>query len=221
MTSSKRPLATALKLASRRRSSAAGISLTELLLYMTLGAVLAATAATTVITNIRTASNLELRQRAVDDFGRLNLFLQSEVSEGEWIEYKNINLPEAECGEGQPLFAIVLPNPLNPAEPPAARLQEPMPRIFYFTRNGGADLWRCGPSFDPASGELLVAADGQLLDITTARVNADTRISLVSTDDDRLLQYTLELRSRAGTTTLQRGSTDAPLVARTGVRAIE
>jgi hypothetical protein len=187
---------------------------------MTLGAVLAATAATTVITNIRTASNLELRQRAVDDFGRLNLFLQSEVSEGEWIEYKNINLPN-DCGEGQPLFTIVLPNPLNPAEPPAERLQEPMPRIYYFTRNGGADLWRCGPSFDPASGELLVAADGQLLDITTARVNADTRVSLVSTDDDRLLQYTLELRSRAGTTTLQRGSTDAPLVARTGVRAIE
>lgn len=220
MTSSKRPLATALKLASRRRSSAAGFTLIELLSALALGAVLVATAATTVITNIRTASNLELRQRAVDDFGRLNLFLQSEVSEGEWIEYKNINLPN-DCGEGQPLFTIVLPNPLNPAEPPAERLQEPMPRIYYFTRNGGADLWRCGPSFDPASGELLVAADGQLLDITTARVNADTRVSLVSTDDDRLLQYTLELRSRAGTTTLQRGSTDAPLVARTGVRAIE
>jgi prepilin-type N-terminal cleavage/methylation domain-containing protein len=216
----KRPLATALQLASRRRSSAAGFTLIELLSALALGAVLVATAATTVITNIRTASNLELRQRAVDDFGRLNLFLQSEVSEGEWIEYKNINLPEAECGEGQPLFAIVLPNPLNPAEPPAARLQEPMPRIFYFTRNGGADLWRCGPSFKD-SGELDVAADGKLLDITTARVNADTRVSLVNTDDDRLLQYTLELRSRADKITLQRGSTDAPLVARTGVRAIE
>ena len=216
---SKRLLATALKLASRRRSSAAGISLTELLLYLTLGAVMAATAATTVITNVRTTSNLELRQRAVDDFGRLNLFLQSEVSEGEWIEYKNINLPK-DCGEGQPLFTIVLSNPLNPAEPPAERVQEPMPRIYYFTRKGGADLWRCGPSFAD-SGELLVAADGKLLDITTARVNADTRVSLVNTDDDRLLQYTLELRSRAGRATLQRGSTNAPLVARTGVRAIE
>ena len=154
---SKRPLATALKLAARRRSAAAGFSLTELLLYLALGAVLAATAATSVITNIRTASNLELRQRAVDDFSRLNLFLQSEVSEGEWIEYNSTSLP-TDCGEGQPLFTIVLPNPLPPAEPPAERLQEPMPRIYYFTRNGGADLWRCGPLFDADSGELLVAS---------------------------------------------------------------
>jgi len=216
----KRPLATALQLASRRRSSAAGFTLIELLPAMALGAVLAATAATTVITNIRTASNLELRQRAVDDFSRLNLFLQSEVSEGEWIEYNSTSLP-TDCGEGQPLFTIVLPNPLNPAEPPAERLQEPMPRIYYFTRNGGADLWRCGPLFDADSGELLVASEGKLLDITSTRVNADTRVSLVNTDDDRLLQYTLELSNRTGTVTLQRGSTDAPLVARTGVRAIE
>ncbi len=217
---SKRPLATALKLAARPRSAAAGFSLSELLLYLALGAVLAATAATTVITNIRTASNLELRQRAVDDFSRLNLFLQSEVSEGEWIEYNSTSLP-TDCGEGQPLFTIVLPNPLNPAEPPAERLQEPLPRIYYFTRNGGADLWRCGPSFDADSGELLIASESKLLDITPTRVNADTRVSIVNTDDDRLLQYTLELRSRAGTITLQRGSRDAPLVARTGVRAIE
>jgi type II secretory pathway pseudopilin PulG len=217
---SKRPLATALKLAARPRSAAAGFSLTELLLYLALGAVLAATAATTVITNIRTASNLELRQRAVDDFSRLNLFLQSEVSEGERIEYNSSSLP-TDCGEGQPLFTIVLPNPLNPAEPPAERLQEPLPRIYYFTRNGGADLWRCGPSFDADSGELLVASEGKLLDITPTRVNADTRVSLVNTDDDRLLQYTLELSNRTGTVTLQRGSTAAPLVARTGVRAIE
>jgi prepilin-type N-terminal cleavage/methylation domain-containing protein len=217
---SKRPLATALQLASRRRSSAAGFTLIELLSAMALGAVLAATAATTVITNIRTASNLELRQRAVDDFSRLNLFLQSEVSEGERIEYNSSSLP-TDCGEGQPLFTIVLPNPLNPAEPPAERLQEPLPRIYYFTRNGGADLWRCGPSFDADSGELLVASEGMLLDITPTRVNADTRVSLVNTDDDRLLQYTLELRNRTGTVTLQRGSTAAPLVARTGVRAIE
>jgi len=217
---SKRPLATALQLASRRRSSAAGFTLIELLSAMALGAVLAATAATTVITNIRTASNLELRQRAVDDFSRLNLFLQSEVSEGERIEYNSSSLP-TDCGEGQPLFTIVLPNPLNPAEPPAERLQEPLPRIYYFTRNGGADLWRCGPSFDADSGELLVASEGKLLDITSTRVNADTRVSLVNTDDDRLLQYTLELRNRTGTVTLQRGSTAAPLVARTGVRAIE
>ena len=215
----KRPLATALQLASRRRSTAAGFSLTELLVTLALGAVLVAAAATTVITNIRTASNLELRERAVDDFSRLNLFLQSEVSEGERIEF-NGNLPR-DCGEGQPLFTIVLPNPLNPAEPPAERLQEPLPRIYYFTRNGGADLWRCGPSFDADSGELLVASESNLLDITPTRVNADTRVSLVNTDDDRLLQYTLELRSRAGTITLQRGSEAAPLVARTGVRAIE
>ena len=215
----KRPLATALQLASRRRSTAAGFSLTELLVTLALGAVLVAAAATTVITNIRTASNLELRERAVDDFSRLNLFLQSEVSEGERIEF-NGNLPR-DCGEGQPLFTIVLPNPLNPAEPPAERLQEPLPRIYYFTRNGGADLWRCGPSFDADSGELLVASESKLLDITPTRVNADTRVSLVNTDDDRLLQYTLELRSRADTVTLQRGSRDAPLVARTGVRAIE
>lgn len=218
----KRPLATALQLASRRPSSAAGFTLIELVSALALGAVLVATTATTVITNVRTTTNLELRQRAVDDFGRLNLFLQSEVSEGEWIEYKNINLPN-DCGEGQPLFTIVLAKPFNPAEPLAERVQEPMPRIYYFTRftrNGGADLWRCGPYFDE-DGSLIIGSDGNLAAIAASRVNADTRIILVSTDDDRLLQYTLELRSRADKITLQRGSTDAPLVARTGVRAIE
>jgi prepilin-type N-terminal cleavage/methylation domain-containing protein len=217
---SPRPLlATRRKPAARRSATNGGFTLVELLVYLALGTVLAAAAATSVISNIRTASNLELRQRAVDDFSRLNLFLQSEVSEGERIEYNTTNLPDI-CGTGQPLFTIVLPNPLNPPEPPEERIREPLPRIYYFTRNNGADLWRCGPSFD-INGALVITADERLADLMPTRVNADTRLSLVNTDDDRLLLYTLELRSRTGTVTLQRGTTSVPLVARTGVRAIE
>lgn len=218
----RRPFPTTLNRANRQTSRDAGFSLAEMLVYLALGTVLATFAAITVVTNIRTETNFELRQRGVDDFSRLNLFLQSEVSEGEWIEYNNISL-SPECGEGQPLFTIVLPNPLNPAEPPAARIQEPMPRIYYFTRNNGADLWRCGPPFDVDTGALMVteADKSKLSKITPARVNADTRLTLVNTKDDRTLQYTMELRSRNGTVTLQRGSDSIPLVARTGVRAIE
>jgi prepilin-type N-terminal cleavage/methylation domain-containing protein len=205
--------------ASRHRARSTGFTLVELLMYLALGSVLAAAAATIVIGNIRTASSLELRQRAVDDFSRLNLFIQSEVSEGERIEYDTTTLPEL-CGTGQPLFTIVLPNPLNPPEPPEDRIREPLPRIYYFTRNDGAELWRCGPNFD-TNGALVITDGPRLADVMPARVNADTRLGLVNTDSDRMLLYTLELRSRAGTVTLQRGSATAPLVARTGVRAIE
>lgn len=202
-----------------RGASAAGFSLTELLIYVALGTLLAAGAAASVIANIRTATNLELRQRAVDDFSRLNLFLQSEVSEAERIEFASINLPN-DCGEGEPLFSLVLPNPLNPPEPAAERLKEPMPRIYYFTRNNGADLWRCGPGFDE-NGTMLIEAGGSLIPPIPTRVNAETRLSLTQTSDDRTLKYTIELRNRAGQVTLQRGSTTVPLVARTGVHAIE
>jgi len=212
-------LATPWKRPSWHRAKNGGFTLVEVLVYLALGSVLAAAAATTVISNIRTASSLELRQRAVDDFSRLNLFLHSEVSEGERIEYDTESLPDL-CGTGQPLFTIVLPNPLNPPEPPAERVREPLPRIYYFTRNDGADLWRCGPSFD-INGALVIASDGRLADVTAARVNTDTRLSLINTDDEQLLLYTLEFRSRKGTVTLQRGTTTAPLVARTGVRVIE
>jgi hypothetical protein len=189
------------------------------LIYVALGTLLAAGAAASVIANIRTASNLELSQRAVDTFSRLNLFLHSEVSEGEWIEYESIALPE-NCGTGQPLFAIVLPNPLNPPEPPLERLREPMPRIFYFTRNEGADLWRCGPGFDQ-DGTLAIEANGALIPPIATRVNGNTRLTLTQDDDERTLRYTLELRNRSGTVTLQRGSAAVPLVARTGVHVIE
>lgn len=218
----RRPFPTTLIRAKRQSPRDAGFSLAEMLVYLALGTVLATVAAITVVTNIRTETNFELRQRGVDDFSRLNLFLQSEISEGEWIEYNTETLPK-ECDGGQPLFTIVLPNPLNPAEPPAARIQEPMPRIYYFTRENGADLWRCGPPFDPATGALMVTVkdNSKLSEITPARVNADTRLTLVNTDDDRTLQYTIELRSRNGTVTLQRGTTSVPLVAHTGVRAIE
>lgn len=204
-----------------QRCAAAGFSLTELLIYVALGTLLAAGAAASVIANIRTASNLELRQRAVDTFSRLNLFLHSEVSEGEWIEYEAINLPN-ECRPGQPLFAIVLPNPLNPPEPPLERLREPMPRIFYFTRNDGADLWRCGPGFDSEGyGTLEIAANGSLIPPIPTRVIGNTRLTITQTDDERTLRYTIELRNRSGTVTLQRGSAAVPLVARTGVHVIE
>lgn len=201
------------------RSAAAGFSLTELLIYVALGTLLAAGAAASVIANIRTASNLELRQRAVDTFSRLNLFLHSEVSEGEWIEYESIALPQ-DCGTGQPLFAIVLPNPLNPPEPPLERLREPMPRIYYFTRNEGADLWRCGPGFNE-DGTLVIEANGALIPPIPTRVNGNTRLTITQTDDERTLRYTIELRNRSGTVTLQRGSAAVPLVARTGVHVIE
>lgn len=214
-----RPLPLAL-LTTLRRQAAAGFTLTELLITVTIGLWLAGGAAISLIASMRAASNLELGQRAVDDFGRLNLFLQSEISEAERIEYNTSTLPDS-CGEGKPLFTLVLPNPLNPPEPPADRIREPMPRIYYYSRNGGADLWRCGPSFD-AEGALMVLDDrGGLADISPARVNADTRLSLLNTDDDRTLVYSVQFRSRKGTVTLQRGSATIPLVARTGVRMIE
>ena len=202
--------------------SAHGFSITELLLYVTLGALVAAGAAVSVITNIRTASNLELRQRAVDDFSRLNTFLQSEIAEAQQITYPPADstaLPP-QCGPGTLLFTVRLDLDPNTSGPVSAE-----PISFYYTRNNGNDLWRCGVAFTNETGQMdLPTTSGTLPTYFDTRVNSNTRLTLLNTTDPTAswaLTYTMELRDNAGKVILQRGTTTAPLVARTSVRSIQ
>jgi hypothetical protein len=201
--------------------SAGGFSIPELLVYVTLGALVAAGAAMSVITNIRTASNLELRQRAVDDFSRLNGFLQSEIAEAQQITYPPADstaLPQ-QCGPGSLLFTVRLDLDTSSSGPVSAE-----PISFYYTRNNGNDLWRCGVAFTNAGKMDLPTSPGTLPTYFDARVNSNTRLTPLNTSDRTAswaLTYTMELRTNSGTVVLQRGSATAPLVARTSVRSIQ
>ena len=200
---------------------ARGFSIPELLVYVALGALVAAGAAVSVITNIRTASNLELRQRAVDDFSRLNNFLQSEIAEAQQITYPSTDttvLPP-ECGPGTLLFTVRLDLDSNSSSPVSSE-----PISFYYTKNNGNDLWRCGVAFTNTGKMDLPASTSTLPTYFDARVNSNTRLTLLNTTAPTAswaLTYTMELRNNAGAVVLQRGSTTAPLVARTGVRSIQ
>lgn len=199
-------------------SSGAGFSIPEMLIYVSLGALVAASAAVTVITNIRTATNLELRQRAVDDFGRLNNFLHSEIAEAQEITYPpgDSTILPRQCGPGTILFTVRLG--LNASSTP------PEPISFYYTRNNGNDLWRCGVAFLPDGRMDLPTSAGSPPSYFDARVNSNTRLTPLNTTDPTsswALSYTMELRSSSGAVVLQRGSATAPLVARTGVRSIQ
>jgi hypothetical protein len=191
--------------------STGAFTITELLVYVALAGVLAATAALNVITNIRTTGNLELRQRAVDDFGRINFFLQSEIAEGESIRFGNAEPLPGGCGPGQQLFTIVIP--------PDATRQGAF--IHYYSRADGRDLWRCGPAIN-TDGELEIPAVGNPIAYLDARVNNNTRLTLFNIDDAQSVHYSLDFLSpRDATLTLSRGSAAIPLVARTGVQPID
>lgn len=202
-------------------SSGAGFSIPELLIYVFLGALVAAGTAATVITNIRTATNLELRQRAVDDFGRLNSFLQSEIAEAQEITYPpgDSTLLPPQCGPGTILFTIRLDLNANDSTPASSE-----PISFYYTRNNGNDLWRCGVAFTNTGKMDLPTTAGSSPTYFDAQVNSNTRLTPLNTADPTAswaLFYTMELRSRTGAVILQRGTTTAPLVARTSVRSIQ
>lgn len=201
--------------------SGAGFSIPELLIYVALGALVAAGAALTVITNIRTATNLELRQRAVDDFGRLNGFLLSEIAEAEEITYPpddTTALPP-QCGPGTILFTVRLD-----LDAGSSSNASPEPISFYYTRNNGNDLWRCGVAFANDGQMDLPPSSAIKPTYFDARVNSNTRLTPLNTTDPTsawALSYTMELRNNSGDVILQRGSTSAPLVARTGIRSIQ
>lgn len=207
---------------SARRAAQAGLSITELLIYLLLGGVLAAAAASLVVSNVRTGRNLELRQRAVDLYGRINHLLQLEISEGSQIAY-NAPLP-AGCGPGTPLFSVNVPSPLNTSEqasPPA--------RIHYYSRNNGNDLWRCGPGIDENGFDLFDDVDDNGVAKPNplpnphfdALVSANTQLVLTNTTDQRALNYRVTLLGPDGEQVVfQAGTDNQPLIARTGVHLI-
>jgi type II secretory pathway pseudopilin PulG len=194
---------------SARRAAPAGLTITELLIYLILGGVLAAAAAGLVISNVRTSRNLELRQRAVDFYGRINHLLQLEISEGRTISY-NQPLPNG-CGPGTSLFSVRLLD----VQPP-----DPTREIHYYTTNGN-DLRRCGPAVQ-ANGSVFDPATDQILPLFDALVDTNTRLELTNNTDPRAVSYTLTLLGPdAEQVVFQAGSAGQPLIARTGVHQIK
>ena len=196
-----------------RSTAQAGLTISELLIYLFLGGVLTAAAASLVVSHVRTSRNLELRQRAVDLYGRINHLLQLEISEGTEIAY-DTPLPD-DCGDGTPLFSITVPSPLSTILAPI-----PPAEIHYYTQSGN-DLWRCGPSVD-AEGSVFDPDTGQPLPPFDALVSANAQLELLPAGipsgqrDPRAIRYQILFTGPDGQQqVLQRGSEDQPLISRT------
>jgi type II secretory pathway pseudopilin PulG len=208
---------------STRRLAQAGLTITELLIYLLLAGVLAAAAASLVVSHVRTSRNLELRQRAVDLYGRINHLLQLEISEGSTISY-NQPLPE-DCRPGTPLFRVSIPSPF-PSEEGEATSESTS--IHYFSRNNGNELWRCGPSFNRVGGLFALNADGEETGVPNsvfpALVNTNTQLRPCENPDEcdsRAIRYRMIFFSPDGQQVVFQAGAEQPLIARTGVQEIE
>jgi len=193
----------------RRQASAAGFSLVELLIYVALaGGVLAMITGVTV-SNIRSTSNIELRLRTADLWGRISSLIESEISEADGIKY-NETLP-SECvasvanSPTVSSFSLQIPH-LNSTSSTSGAL--PHVSIHYFQAPDpnrstdpppkDNDLWRCGPGYS-ASGQLNYTGPVGA-SMLGKRTTICTTCDLTRKSDERSLSFMISMSTPKGET---------------------
>jgi Tfp pilus assembly protein PilV len=193
----------------RRQASAAGFSLVELLIYVALaGGVLAMITGVTV-SNIRSTSNIELRLRTADLWGRISSLIESEISEADGIKY-NETLPSACVASvaNSPTvssFSLQIPH-LNSTSSTSGALphvsihyyQVPDPNPPTDTPAKDNDLWRCGPGYT-ASGQLNYTGPVGA-SILGKRTTICTTCDLTRKSDERSLSFMISMSTPKGET---------------------
>ena len=193
----------------RRQASAAGFSLVELVIYVALaGGVLAMITGVTV-SNIRSTSNIELRLRTADLWGRISSLIESEISEADGIKY-NETLP-SECvasvanSPTVSSFSLQIPH-LNSTSSTSGAL--PHVSIHYFQAPDpnrstdpppkDNDLWRCGPGYS-ASGQLNYTGPVGA-SMLGKRTTICTTCDLTRKSDERSLSFMISMSTPKGET---------------------
>lgn len=180
-----------------RRTSAAGFSLVELLIYVAMAGGVLATIMGVTVSQIRSTSTQELRLRTVDLWGRLSSLIESEISEAERIE-ANLPLPSSCIDPGDSgapttsIFSLTIPYVADTTGLSAGTLNKV--NIYYYQRRLGLanDLWRCGPGYLP-TGQLNYAGpmEPSLISKRT------TMLPTVGTDN-RSLSYQITMTTPKG-----------------------
>lgn len=149
-----------------------GFTLVELLIYVSVASVVLAAAAATVLSSIRSSTNLEVERRGVETLSRLTQFIETEISQG--VEIRT-DRGYTDCFDGLDKPRAADPNPgsasrvvfsIATAAHPDTKWQSSNLTVYdrnnnllwvhYAIRleNGFSNLIRCGPPFDEITGDL-------------------------------------------------------------------
>jgi type II secretory pathway pseudopilin PulG len=200
----------------RRRTSAGGFTMVELLIYVALAGGILAMIAGVTVSNIRSTSNLELRLRAVDLWGRISRLIESEIIEAETISSFVVPLPAdplpgstpdstpdplpKECigaldpNDITPKFSLTIPY-LNNNSKILDKVNIYYYQVPYFdptTKATSVELWRCGPRYQ-ATGQLDYADP-----IKPSLLGKRTSLTATTGTDNRSLTYDLSMTTPKG-----------------------
>ena len=185
-----------------KRRLDAGFTLVELLVYVTVASVVLAAAAATVLSSIRSSTNLELERRGLETWSRITQFIESEVADATEISLDrgyelcldNFDVRRSATAE-EVRFSLAIPVPsttvwqstnLSVFDRNAQRIW-----VHYTLRleNGSLALVRCGPPYD-ADGELRADAPNAYESMIHPRV--EMNVDLTKSNTNRVT-YTLNL----------------------------
>lgn len=201
-----------LKTLAMLRSRSSGFTLVELLIYVSVASVVLAASAYTVLSSIRSSTNLELERRGIETWARITQFIESEIAEGAEILYGERYVQCEDSMEVQRsttadevVFSIAIPVPAN------TKWQSDNTSVFdkdnnrllvhYALRpeNGYFALLRCGPPYDEQTGERTggeLKADADRAYETMIHPRAE--LNLLTTNLNRVT-YTLNFLNPAAT----------------------
>lgn len=118
--------------------SSGGWTLVEILIALSVGFIILASAGGVLLMHLQTTARLELAQRQRDNSVRLDYLMHVEASEAGSVSDSQ-NVATGCVGAGQEAFAtFVVPRDEGPYQDPGN-----VSLIQYYNRDG--DVWRCGP----------------------------------------------------------------------------
>ncbi len=163
--------------APQRRKRARGFSIPEFLSYSVASSLLIAASATTLITSIRSNTNMELYQRAEESWSRISALIQSEANEASSFTYGETLscLGSIAGGGGRTIVKFEIPYLLDQAASTT--------RIYYShppnVTGSSSQLRRCGFGYS-ADGKLRFTDTNNTL--STVGLRTEMSVSDTATD---------------------------------------
>ena len=187
-------------------AAAAGFSLQEMLMYMSLSALVLWFTVSLVLSGSRSNNTMMRSMRLMDRWSRLSMLMESEIAEGMQIGY-DTSLPVA-CGGGSADVVVNVTVPYLTALNAVATTT-----ISYFSRD--RELYRCGPTYQD-NGRLRADQALVVSLLSNRTLFSVDRSSSTSQDPARALRYSIQFLDASNAPLLSRTAT-----ARTRVSPIQ
>jgi hypothetical protein len=180
-----------------RRLATRGFSIPQLISYSAASALVVAVATSTLISSIRSNSNMELYLRAQERWSRISSLILTEASEASTVTYDESFACLGYGGNAAipSIFKLVVPTPSND------KIQISTSTFYLKSGNGAsAKLLRCGAGYN-ADGTLTL---GQSLTLATLGLRTDLLISNQTSDS---FTFTVNIYSPSNQLILSRSAT--------------